>query len=300
MTTINEPAPIVPKPKKESKPKSRMPTVKLSDDDEDRLRQYLSSFSNSTKYVYQCAWRSFSGWSNNRGAQPLPSTPALVADYLNHLSEERGLFFSTIVNHRTAIAAIHRGAGHPDPTDNMRVKLVMQTIAQAQGRTTKCPAPLLTDEEMNAVRATADIKRPFGGKGKGMESNKRVASRARVDIALLSLLRDGRVRKAEAAALTWGNVDLRKNGTGRVTIPRPRKHQNAEVLPMSGETAKDLMAIRPKDPKPEDPVFGITTRQMRTRIRAATQAAGLGYYFLIPPAKADSVKDPSAVEKTGQ
>ena len=81
-------------------------------------------------------------------------------------------------------------------------------------------------------------------------------------------------------------MDLRRNGTGCITRSRRNRNAEGEALPINRETATDLRAIRLKGPKPEDPVFGITAYQMRTRIRAVTKATGLSYYYLIPPAKA--------------
>ena len=286
MTTINAPVPVVPDPKKGSKTNSRIRTARLSDEDADRLDQALdSNLSYNTKYYYKYVWRTFTDWSHNQGVNPLPSTPALVAKYLVHLDQERGLTKPSIQIHKTAIAATHRGADHDDPTNSMDVQLAMCEIAQAQGMKAKQPANLLTNDDMVAIRATAEIKRPYGGRGKGVESNKRAARRARIDIDLLSLLRDIRIPRSDAAALTWADIELRKNGTGCVTITKRRKNRNDKVqlLNISRETARDLSTIRPEDPDSEGLVFGITAFQMRARIRAATQAAGLGYDYLITP-----------------
>ena len=59
-------------------------------------------------------------------------------------------------------------------------------IARAHGKVQKQARPL-TAEAWAAVKATAGIKRPFGGRGKGLESAQRASWRARVDLALLAL-----------------------------------------------------------------------------------------------------------------
>ncbi len=94
-----------------------------------------------------------------------------------------------------------QGAGHEDPTDNEGVRRLMQGISRAHGRG-QWQAKPLTAEGLAAVKATASGRRSLG--------------RGRVDVALLSVLRDGLLRRSEAAALTWGDVELRDHGTGLI------------------------------------------------------------------------------------
>ena len=47
------------------------------------------------------------------------------------------------------------------------------------------------------------------GDGKRQESADRASCLGRVNLALLSIRRDGLLRRSEAAALTWGDVELR-------------------------------------------------------------------------------------------
>ena len=84
-----------------------------------RLRSSLdSSVFDNTWAMYNSAWRAFETWAQARGALSLPASPPLVAAYLAHLAEERRLPVATVRLHKAALAAVHRGAGHPDPTDN--------------------------------------------------------------------------------------------------------------------------------------------------------------------------------------
>ncbi len=59
----------------------------------------------------------------------MPASPPLVAAYLAHLAEERRLSVATIWLHQATIAAIHKAAGHADPTDNRGVWQIMKGIA---------------------------------------------------------------------------------------------------------------------------------------------------------------------------
>ena len=202
--------------------------------------------------MYNSIWRSFESWTQGRGAMALPASSPLVAAYLAHLAEERQLSVATVRLHKTALAAIHKAAGHADPTDNEGVRQIMKGLARAHGRPQKQARPLAA-EALAAMRTTAGLKRPFGGRGKGLESAQRASWRARVDVALLATLR------------------------------RSKTDQEAEgvVLYIGREAAQALMASRPA-PELLDinaRIFGMTTRNIGMRVTAAAKAAGLGGGF---------------------
>ena len=187
-----------------------------------RLKNSLDqSVSDNTRAMYASAWRSFQTWAQARGSLSLPAAPPLAAAYLAHLAEERHLSVATIRLHRAALAAMHKAGGHEDPTDNEGVKRVLQGISKAHGRSQR-PAKPLSAEALAAVKATARLRRPLGAGGKRHESADRASWRDRVDLALLSVLREGLLRRSEAAALTWGDVELRDNGTGQINIRRSK------------------------------------------------------------------------------
>ena len=176
------------------------PATGLTNADLVRLRRSLdSSVSDNTRAMYNSAWRSFEAWTQARAALTMPASPPLVAAYLAHLAEERRLSVATVRLHKAALAAVHKAAGHTDPTDNEGVRQILKGIARAHGKPQKQARPL-TAEALAAVKATAGIKRPLGGRGKGLESAQRASWRARVDLALLATLRDGLLRRSEAAS----------------------------------------------------------------------------------------------------
>ena len=77
------------------------------------------------------------------------------------------------------------------------------------------------------MKATARGRRPLGD-GKRQESAERASWRGRVDVALLATLRDGLLRRSEAAALTWGDVEFRDNGSALLQLRRSKTDQEAE------------------------------------------------------------------------
>ena len=73
------------------------------------------------------------------------------------------------------------------------------------------------------MKATAAIPR----KGQGQRQGRAVRSeaswsaqrRGRADVALLSVLRDGLLRRSEAAELRWSEVEFREDGAALLRIP---------------------------------------------------------------------------------
>ena len=182
--------PLIPAPANQPSANPPASTSSLTTADLARLRHSLdSSVSDNTRKMYASAWRGFEAWAQARGTLPLPASPPLIAAYLAHLAEERRLSVATVRLHKAALAAIHKAAGHPDPTDNKGVRQIMQGIARAHGKGQKQARPL-TAEALAAVKATARGRRQLGD-GKRQESTERASWRGRVDVALLATLRDG-------------------------------------------------------------------------------------------------------------
>ena len=275
--------PLIPAPANQPSANPPASTSSLTTADLARFRHSLdSSVSDNTRKMYASAWRGFEAWAQARGTLPLPASPPLIAAYLAHLAEERRLSVATVRLHKAALAAVHKAAGHDDPTDNEGVRRIMQGIARAHGKAQRQAKPL-TAEALAAVKATAKSRRSLGGPGNRQESAERAAWRARVDVALLATLRDGLLRRSEAAALTWSDIAFRDDGAALINLRRSKTDQEAEgvTLYIGIEASQALQAIRPAPEllDPETPVFGMTTRHIGNRVRAAAQAAGLGEGF---------------------
>ena len=258
------------------------PNTGLTATDIQRLRHSLdSSVSDNTRKMYASAWRSFQAWAQSRGNLSLPASPQVVAAYLAHLSEDRGLSVPTIRLHKAALAAVHKAHGHDDPTDHEGVRRIMKGIARSHGRAQKQAKPL-TAEALAAARATANTRRPLGD-GKKHESTERASWRGRVDLALLSVLRDGLLRRSGAHLLTWADVDFRNNGTALLQLRRSKTDQEGAgvALYIGKQAAAALKAIRPDEEQLDlqAPVFGLSPQQIGRRVTAAAKAAGLGEGF---------------------
>ena len=254
----------------------------LTAQDQRRIQDALdSSTSANTRRAYNQAWRRFEAWAANRG-RPLPASPELVAAFLAELAEE-GKSVSTIRLTKSALAAVHRSTGHQDPTDNEGVRKVMAGIARVNGRPQRQAKPL-TETALAAVKATAGIPRRHQGRAVRAENAWAARRRGQVDVALLSVLRDGLLRRSEASALRWGNVEIQEDGSARIHVLRSKTDPEAEgaVLYIGPDAAAALVTIMPEGfavVDPSTPVFGLSASQIGRRVNAAAKAAGLGEGF---------------------
>ena len=134
----------------------------LTNTDIQRIQGSLDhSVSDNTQAMYASAWRAFQTWTRARGVLAMPASTSVVAAYLAHLAEERRLSVETIRLHKAALAAVHKPAGHEDPTDSEGVRKVMQGISRTHGRSQRQAKPL-TAEALAAVKATAKSRRALG------------------------------------------------------------------------------------------------------------------------------------------
>ena len=94
------------------------------------------------------------------------------------------------------------------------------------------------------------------------------------------------MRRLEATALTWADVELRDNGSALLQLRRSKTDPEDEgvVLYIGREAGEALRAIRPAEQLLDlnSPVFGLSSRQVGRRVQAAAQAAGLGNSFTGP------------------
>ena len=114
-------------------------------------------------------------------------------------------------------------------------------------------------------------------RGHGLETPAQAAQRARFDLALVAVLSDGGLRRSEAAALTWGDVQRWDDGSGRITVIRSKTDVEAQgaVVAITPAAMKALDAIRPVGVDGEVKVFGLSESQIARRVKAIARAAGL-------------------------
>ena len=132
----------------------------------------------------------------------------------------------------------------------------------------------LTADVLAVIRLTAVQPRR---RGRGIETPQQAEERGRFDLAMVAALSDGGLRRSEASALTWGDIQRWDDGSGRITVIRskdrrrgcrcrgghhPRRHACPGHHPAVGVGG-------------EVKVFGLSESQIARRVKAIAKAAGL-------------------------
>ena len=238
----------------------------------------------NTRAQYASGWRAWSAWCAARGHLALPADPVHVAAYLAERTDQ-GAAASTVRAARAAIGATHRDQGAADPTAHDGVRRVLQGLGrQAAGRG-RGQAQGLTADNVAAIIATASIPRRTG---RGVESETAAAARGAVDAAIAAVLFQGGLRRSEAAALTWADVQDATDGRGiLVRVRRSKTDQEgtaADVRYLKNGSAaavrklRDRLTVRRSGLRPEateQVLGGLNGQSIARRITAAARAAGI-------------------------
>ena len=96
-------------------------------------------------------------------------------------------------------------------------------------------------------------------------------------MALVAALSDAGLRRSEASALTWGDVQRWEDGSGRITVIRSKTDVEAAgaVVAITPAAMNALSAIRPAGTGGEVKVFGLSESQIARRVKVIARAAGL-------------------------
>ena len=233
----------------------------------------------NTRRAYTSAWRQFRTWAEAGGHPALPAAPQAVALYLGHLAST-GRSIATVQQARSAISHFHAAAGTAKGDNPALHPVVSEAV---KGWRNRAPAPrqagALTSDALALARVREVLRLPKRGRGGRMESADTARRRAALDLAIIGVMADDGLRRSEAAALTWGDVELWADGTGRLTIQKSKNQVEPATVAVTAATARALQDIRPDDIDLAAPVFGLTGETLANRVRAAARAAGLGDGF---------------------
>ena len=228
--------------------------------------------SHNTKRTYDAQWRMFDGWSAEMGLSSLPAEPLTVARYLAARAGS-GASVATLRLAASAIAKAHEWAKLESPCRDPGVR------ASLKGRGRRLAKPqrqsgALTADVLAVIRLTAVQPRR---RGRGMETAEQAEERGKFDLALVAVLSDAGLRRSEAAALTWGDVQRWVDGSGRITVIRSKTDAEAAgaVVAVTPAAMNALDAIRPSGVGGDGKVFGLSESQIARRVKAIARAAGL-------------------------
>ena len=123
-----------------------------------------------------------------------------------------------------------------------------------KGWRNQAPAPAqvdaLTAPALARIRETARL--PRRGRGGNMESTAMAQARGAVDLAIVGVMSDGGLRRSEAAALIWTDVEYYPDGTARITIQKGKNQPEPATVAVTETTARALREIQPRmGPNPQ-------------------------------------------------
>ena len=112
---------------------------------------------------------------------------------------------------------------------------------------------------------------------RGIETAEQAEERGSFDVALVAALSDAGLRRSEAAALTWGDVQRWDDGSGRITVVRSKTDAETQgaMVAITPAAMNALPAIRPAGVDAGEKVFGLSESQIARRVKAIAKAAGL-------------------------
>ena len=228
--------------------------------------------SDHTRRVYTTQWRIFTGWCDEVGLASLPAEPLTVARYLAARAGS-GASMATLRLATSAIAKAHEWAKLESPCRDPGVRASLKGWGRRLAKPQR-QSGALTADVLAVIRLTAVQPRK---RGRGFETPDQAAERAKLDLALVAVLSDAGLRRSEAAALTWGDVQRWDDGSGRITVVRSKTDAEAvgAVVAVTPAAMQALDGIRPAGVGGEVKVFGRSESQIARRVKAIARAAGL-------------------------
>ncbi len=226
----------------------------------------------NTRRVYGTQWRIFTGWCDEVRLVSLPAEPLTVARYLAARAGS-GAAVATIRLATSAISKAHEWAKLESPCQDPGVRASLKGWGRRLAKPQR-QSGALTADVLAVIRLTAVQPRK---RGRGIETAEQAAERGRFDVALVAVLSDAGLRRSEAAALTWGDVQRWDDGSGRITVVRSKTDAEAQgaVVAITPAAMGALSAIRPAGVGGEVRVFGLSESQIARRVKAIAKAAGL-------------------------
>ena len=232
---------------------------------------------------YASQWNRFVDWSQASGRRSLPASPEDVAAYLEDRSET-GARPSTLRVVAAAIARNHKDAGFDVPVHRSVARSVLDELTRDEAPGPSRALPLDLDCYL-AIRKTAH--KPRWGRGGRMERASSARRRGALDVAMIGLMRDARLRVSEAAELTWGDIERLRGGSGRLRVVSAEETSYREV---SADTMKLLLPVR-RGAGDDEPVLSMRPNQIAKRIDAAARQAGLGEGYSGDSPRLGMIKD---------
>ncbi len=231
-----------------------------------------SVLAGNTRRTYDAQWRMFDGWCSQVGLRSLPAEPLTVARYLAARAGS-GASIATLRLATSAISKAHEWAKLESPCRDPGVRASLKGWGRRLSKPQR-QSGALTADVLAVIRLTAVQPRK---RGRGLETTAQARERGKFDVALVAVLSDAGLRRSEAAALTWSDVQRWEDGSGRITVIRSKTDAEAvgAVMAITSAAMNALDAIRPAGVGGDGKVFGLSESQIARRVKAIAKAAGL-------------------------
>ena len=223
----------------------------LTRNDEDRLRRRVgNSLSKNTIRAYERGWKYWREFADAKGFTVFPADPRSLAAFFDQSADTLSLNTLRLV--KTAIAKMHKMANYADPCADPVVRAILRAI-QREAPPARQVKPL-TAEVLSAMAGVMTER----------------------DEALFRVMRDGLLRRSEAAALRWEHIEHDESGAGTIYIARSKTDIAGEGF--YGYLSARTMAALARIPRGRDDgrVFPICADHIARCIRSVAARAGLG------------------------
>ena len=238
------------------------------------LKDLKGSITPNTKRAYAGHLRRLFEFAAIEGATELTDTT--LRDFCHHL-ESQGKSPATISQAIAAAVFWAKIQGTPSPAGELTDRAIKR-IRREHKKRGRGQAQPLTLDGFAAICATAC--RPRQRAKRGIESKQTAQRRGTLDKAIAGLLFHAGLRRSEAAALTWGDIEPAPHTPDAllIHIRSSKTDQTGERtdirLIKNGATAA-VQALRPDDPGSSDLVLGLSADSIARRFKAACKAAGI-------------------------
>lgn len=232
-------------------------------------RLWTDAIAANTRRAYTSALASLDHWLGDR-----PLTDEALAAYLGHLDEEgkapgTAELAVTAARFRAKVLEQPSPAG---PQTEMALKGFRREGRAERGRGQSDP---FTADQVQLMQGRAFEPRP---RGRGMESAALATERGRVDAALVGLLFQTAMRRSEAAALEWRDIEPgRDAGTLLVTVRKSKTNQDGQkdIRFMNGAPAKAVEILRAHCGAQGLVFGGMSDHTINRRVKALAAHCGL-------------------------
>ena len=226
-----------------------------------------------THRAYTHQQKMYKAWLKRQRTPAREATPDHVRRYLATL-DERGYAASTVVVAAAAIKALYDELEMVSPTMHPKVRGVMRGIQRRPSAPPK-QAKGLTGKDMVKLREWAhgpvrDMK------FQSAETQRQIRL---TTLALIGTMRDSMLRRSEAAAIEWDDIEMAEDGSGSLRIRRGKTDQSGKGAYgyLSRQTMEDLTEMRAwqRIRKADRRVFRLSPGAIGYRMRTHCKAAGL-------------------------